>query len=403
MRVGIGALGLVSLMVVGCGDDSKAIAEQWPDLTAGASNNSSAATSTPGLDTSSSAANTSASLTSSSSVSSVPTGSGSSTASSNTSSASGPSLSCTPDRFRCVSAVPSGWEGPIARKEKAANGLVPACDGEFRFPVNSRPYHAQPVFDPATCTNCACIQPGGVVCSGLSALTYYKDTKCTPAQLLTTIATVQNGDRCTPVSGTSGALSVKLPVSTADATNGSCSPRGGYVGKTAYSWKQQERLCRSRSADQLSCADSSQRCVPKVGTGFASGVCVYKAGDHSCPAGDYSNKVVLYMDAADDRACTACTCGTLSGTFKCGGLFTQFSNDSCNDGSGQVIETLALSADQERCARVDSFPSNGPGPLGLMLTLDVEGLDEASCPASGGAPTGAVRGADPVTLCCTSS
>lgn len=406
MRVGIGALGLISLVVVGCGDDSRAIHEQWPDFTAGASPNSSAGANTAADQSSSSGAGSSASPTTSTSSppgqtsSSTPSSSSGSTS---TSGGTGSAISCSPDRFRCVSAVPGGWEGPIARKEKAANGLVPACDGEYRFQVNARPYHAEPKFDPATCSSCACIQPNGVECSGLSALNYYKDSQCTPAQLLTTIATVQNGDRCTPVSGTSGARSVKLPVSTADATNASCTPRGGYVSKTAYSWERQERLCRSRSADQLSCGDSGQRCVPKVEAGFASGVCIYKAGDHSCPAGDYRNKVLLYMDSTDDRGCTACNCGVLSGTFKCGGLFMQFSNDSCSDGSGEVIETVALNADQERCARVDSFPSGGPGPLGLRLSLEVEGLDQASCPASGGAPTGAVRGADPLTLCCTAS
>lgn len=391
--------------VVGCGDDSKAIQEQWPNWTAGslAPSTSAKSSSTP-VQTSDPGANTSAD-TSAKSTSASP---GSSTVSTgNTRSATGTGTlvptACTPDRYRCVAPLPAGWSGPIARKAKNAQGLVPRCDDEYRFEVNALPYHAEPQFQAATCSPCSCGTPTGATCSKVSNVKFYKEAKCVATDELTSVPTVDSSGACTAVTGTVGtARSVKVPNPVLDTTQVKCPANGGFATKTGFTWAQQERLCRSRGSENLKCADASQICVPKVASSFTQGVCIYRDGDHACPAQGYTKKSLRYKNAKDTRGCEACTCGPFTGALSCKGHFRMFSNPECVADGGGPVQSLRLDLTKsESCGDVSNFIYPAGIPQGVALELEIGGIKQASCAPGGGMAKGVVQGTDPVTLCCT--
>lgn len=282
---------------------------------------------------------------------------------------------------------------------------MPSCDGDYRFEVNQNPYHADPVFNPSSCTACSCATPRGGSCSGVSNVEYFKEPGCNAGDLLTKVDSVLSDGTCSAVVGTNGlARSVKVPAMTLDRSSVACQALGGFESKSGFSWSQQERLCRSRGTDNLSCANAGEVCVPKVPSSFAQGVCVYREGDHACPDQTYANKVLLYRNAVDDRACSACTCGDATGNLSCEGFLRQFPNDDCTEATPTVSESLRLTWGQpSTCGDVSNFIPPAGVPQGVSLEVEVSGLAQASCAPSGGQPTGQVKGSDPVTICCTGS
>lgn len=396
-------------MATACGDDSKAIAEQWPDHTAGSAGPKSS-TGVGAEPSTASGDTTTPSTTATASGSSSTSGSLSSSTPAEDSSSPGTTgtqapdpLACTPDRFRCVDAVPAGWSGPVAHKGKNAQGIVPACDDEYRFAVNAVPYHAQPSFNPASCSACSCGTPSGAKCERIAKVEYFSDKGCN--RLLTEVPNVLADGTCSAVVGAQGnARSVRIPRPVVDVKQVACQPMGGFATKTGFSWDTQERLCRSRSADSLKCADPSQVCTPKVAASFVQSVCIYQNGDHACPASRYKNKLVLYKGVTDDRGCEACACGQVVGNLTCEGDFLQFSDKDCLGSMNGTQEAVRLTGSPSTCADLRFFgtsQSSAGVPLGVSLDVAVGGLNTASCAVSGGTPSGRVAGTEPVTLCCT--
>lgn len=391
---------MLSLSLLGCGDDSKPIAEQWPDYTAGNTNqssqsstttDSSASTSTQGVDTSSasSSAQGPGGTTSSSGLETLPGGT------------QAPGM-CTPDNFRCVAPVPTGWHGPVARRGMAANGVVGACQGEYRYPINAvKPFRGGPSFEAAMCSPCSCGRAQGARCGDLLAAEYYQQDSC--KEYLLGVPRVYADGACVEVPNAVGfTRSIKLSTPSVDRSAAFCSPTGGFVTKAPASWRRQERWCRARVADRLRCNDASLICVPKIEAGFEAGVCIFQEGEHSCPAGEYANQVLLYREEQDERGCSACSCGEVRGSLGCDGFLRQYSNARCNGASTERVESTPVKPDQsDVCRNMSNF--NDIAPRSVQLELSVIGLNEASCQAAGGEAVGQVRGKDPVTLCCTAN
>lgn len=386
---------------LGCGDDSEVIEKHWPNWTAGnVTAPSSQQTSSAPVQTTDAGSKTTVD-------SSGPGSSGASTSTpSNTSTATSTGTlaptACTPDRYRCVAPLPAGWSGPIARKAKNAQGLVPRCDDEYRFEVNALPYHTDPQFQAASCSPCSCGTPTGATCSDVSGGKFFKEPGCVAADELTDLPTMDSNGTCSEVLNAVGwAKSVKVPSPVIDMSKVSCPANGGFATKTAFSWGKQERLCRSRGSESLQCADASQLCVPKVASSFTQGVCIYRDGDHACPAQGYTQRTLLYKGENDSRGCEACTCSTVNGTLSCKGFLMMYSDNQC-PASGGTRESVELNTSQaDTCGDVNNFIAPAGIPKGVALDVWVDGLNAASCTAGGGMATGLVEGTDPVTLCCT--
>lgn len=384
--------------MLACGDDSKPIAEQWPDYTAGqGSNSASTAPSTMSDTTSQDSSGSSAAQTSGQNLSSGAT-TGLDTLPGDT---QAPGI-CTLDRFRCVAPVPAGWQGPVARRAMSAAGLLGNCEGAYRFPINAtKPFLGAPAFEPATCSPCSCGRAQGISCFDILDVEYHQDASC--SNLLLNVPRVSVDNNCIQISSATGkALSVRLPTPIVDRSGAFCTPTGGFVTKAAARWQTQERWCRARVADSLRCSDSSRVCVPKVEPGFEAGVCVYQDGDHACPAGEYAKKVLLYRGENDGRGCSVCRCGAVQGDLACGGFLLSYSNDRCSNATTERVESSRVDTTQSSvCRSLSNFAD--AAPRSTLLEPELFGVDAASCPASGGEAVGQVQGHEPVTLCCTAS
>lgn len=384
--------------MLGCGDDSKPIAEQWPDYTAGqAGNAQSSFGSTTGDVTNQGASSAGAGQTGGA----APSSSGATDSDTLPGDTHPPGL-CTLDRFRCVAPVPAPWQGPVARRLMSSNGVVGHCEGEYRFPINAtKPFTGEPVFAPLSCSPCSCGDVQGLSCSDILSVEYHQDSSC--GDLLLSVPRVSADNSCIQISSATGqARSVLVPTPILDRAGASCPPNGGFPTKTAATWQRQERWCRARVAQSLRCSDPSRVCVPKVESVFEPGVCIYQEGDHACPSGEYANKVLLYRGEKDQRECSACSCGPVQGELSCGGFLRHYSNDRCYDAPTERVESSRIDTAQSSvCRSLSNF--SVAAPRSTLIEPEIQGKEAASCTPSGGQPSGEVVGDDPVTLCCTGS
>jgi hypothetical protein len=122
------------------------------------------------------------------------------------------------------------------------------------------------------------------------------------------------------------------------------------------------------------------------GEPFLTGLCVFKGGDNTCPAGPFSDRHVFYETAMDTRGCTSCSCSAPSGS-TCDVSVTIYSDlTSCTT----PVTTFNAGA----CGNL----SGNPAVIGRSAAvLPPSG---GSCNASGGQPTGSVTAILPTTFCC---
>jgi hypothetical protein len=133
--------------------------------------------------------------------------------------------------------------------------------------------------------------------------------------------------------------------------------------------------------------DAPLFCVPPPEGGL---VCVTRAGVHNqeCPVDYGGASWVLYRDVDESRSCSPCTCGAPTGN--CSGA-----EISVEDPSGGCLGTGTVLANGI-CTALPIHSSMGTFSLESWLP----GGLQATCSPSGGAPTGTVQPASPLTVCC---
>lgn len=143
------------------------------------------------------------------------------------------------------------------------------------------------------------------------------------------------------------------------------------------------RQCR---LPQQGC-DAGQVCLPtEIPGGFE--LCRYVSGDEACPAGYYGERSLFYTAVSDERACDACECGAAQGA-QCEAYMSVYKDAAC----GSPLQQNLVAA-SPLC--VDIVAGSALGGVAASMVTDVPG----SCAPSGGEPTGDLRPAEPVTLCC---
>jgi hypothetical protein len=281
--------------------------------------------------------------------------------------------------FACAPAVPSGWSGPF--EIYVGPGAPPPCGVNFSGAALDG--HVGLSAPAASCA-CTCGQASGVQCSS-PALTFYSgSTTCTLGSPCSTV--VLGPGACTPVDvstacGTSVGAFMTVPPST--ALQGTC---GAVPAVTVppSTWTSQTRACAAAVAPARADCAAGNVCAPAPSSPFGSTLCVEQSGNvPACPTG-YTARSVSYGAVDDTRACSACTCGPVTGA-SCGGSVTQFASTDGGCQSGQIIYPLGQSCDPVQ------------QPADLEVTVTASG---GSCAPGPTAAIGAASAAQPTTFCC---
>jgi hypothetical protein len=238
--------------------------------------------------------------------------------------------------------------------------------------------------DPAECT-CTC-ELKGTSCKGSFSLQGYAGANCTAPSCGTAIPAGELGT-CQPYisgkcSNQNPAPVVAWDVSINATSEAWCKPSAGSALPPAPKWKTLALGCGSLSLSPGECTGGSV-CVPQPGAPFLGGACVLRTGDEQCPAGPYTKRSVVFGAAEDTRACSECSCGGPAGG-SCQGTLSLKSGVGC---TGQSLGSAAV-------------PGCAAKPSGSGYLIANVSFVGATCPATGGTPTGTVTPTGPTTVCC---
>jgi hypothetical protein len=204
---------------------------------------------------------------------------------------------------------------------------------------------------------------------------------------------------CGPNSGTMCTLgsqdcTVSLQMSALQVTGGSC-PGGSTlaVTKPTPTWASLGLAC---GGAQLGTGCSgNQVCAPKPAPQFNSTLCVMKAGNNMCPAGQFMTPHVFYTAyTPGTRDCTPCACGATATGGSCSAMVEIYSTANC---AGSPIAMLNPTTQAGDCLNITGNPVASSRKA--TFTTPTGG----TCAITGGAPTGTLPVADAttaVTFCC---
>lgn len=293
----------------------------------------------------------------------------------------------------CVPSVPFGWSGFAALFE-GLPAQTPACPSTF---PTVTPYEGENTLTTPshTCSACTCGAPTGQTCDLPDEIIIQNKT-CGTTPTATGKLTVpaawtgachgpdgyEGGQTCD-----NGPCNVSITSAKPTVTGGSCTPSGGEPMLTPLAWAIHGKACGD--APPGGGCGMGMVCQPKTQPPFLPGLCIYKGGDNSCPAGAFTEKHLFFEDAVDTRACSACTCGAPSGA-SCDATITLYSDQTLNTCTTQVTSFSAGT-----CANV----SGNPALVGRKATITAP--TGGACAASGGGqPTGALTPSNATSFCC---
>ena len=294
-------------------------------------------------------------------------GAGGSSGSTGGSAGSGGGPACNATTHACIPDAPLNWTGPVALAVGSTE--PPACPGTF-------PTAGQELFGAlnegtATCS-CTCDAATGMSCSGNAQLwAVANPAGCEIVPTVPPTATLMPGGACAPL--VDGWYHVVMPA----PTGGMCASQASHTLATP-AWGEQALACSGVAAVPASDCGSGTACMPTPPSPFK--LCVFAPGDEECPTTFYSQKFSLYSGFSDSRACSACSCGSPTGS--CGRV--RVWQDQCN-GTPHTNSTSS-------CLNV-AVPGGG-GDVGYQQ------IPQATCTKGGGELSGSVTTQGQVTYCC---
>ena len=325
----------------------------------------------------------------------------------------------------CIPAIPDGWNGPVATRTIGIEEDIPPCGGEAYTDLQVSDAFAGLQADDYEC-GCEC-NPGSLSCAGDAELQLsdYPPgaglSPCTSPNYVydETIASGAPQSVSIPMADIRGVVLGNDP-----STNvaGSCTPNATTQASPA-GFGTRTIACGTFDGSPQGCGDGL--CVPQPSAPYEAGVCVWAEGDLDCPAG-FDDRTLYHSDFSDTRDCTACTCGSASGSCENASIRVRGWCDvdgsicfgpTCGPGGTFPCEedfegTIADFSVCEPIGAVDfCTPLCGDGEIcascSLSHTLEElrdityqAGTPDASCPPSGGNPIGSVSGTEPLTMCC---
>ncbi len=288
--------------------------------------------------------------------------------------------------FSCADPAPPGWTGPVALWEGNGNLPPPPCVLSGGFDSIAASGSDGLSAAPASCPSCSCGAPQGVACQ-IGTAGFYSNSTC---------------------AGGGGQLSIPEGVCQAFVTStidpagvtwnaappggGACLPNTmGTISVPSVQWAERARSCGGLAEIGGGCGGGL--CVPRPQSPFAEPVCIYRAGDQSCPFA-YPDKALYFQSVDDTRSCTSCGCATPAGT-SCGGTLQLYTDNNCS------IDEVTLSA-VGQCAALPPDPTPPPPPYLSLRSMKYTGGSKngGSCASQASTPTGTVNEIFPVTFCC---
>jgi len=273
----------------------------------------------------------------------------------------------------CVEEAPADWEGPMAIATAAATASSPSCTGTG--------YERQVltmfgnVDQGSAMCGCTCGAPASQQCgivnvqSGAQSCTILQTVASSPEYML-------SPNTCTNVDGSG----VNYAPGSA-WSGGSCTPQPSSTIMRAR-FTRRVTGCETNMGSPAGCAAASE-CLPELDNPLEK-FCISHAGAVQCPSGPYSERTV-YSDTVDDpRSCSACTCGSSSGT--CTGDLI-FVRRPC---PGQIF---SASVAYGSCANVYD------GGLALAASASTP-VPNGSCPPANVSVQGSVTTTGDTTVCC---
>lgn len=271
--------------------------------------------------------------------------------------------------YACVDDVPGSWNGPVALYDGATANEPAACPQPFT--TKAYEGHSGIIATPATCSACSCDTPIPTCSAGSLAL---GDT-LTCANTVGTVVQPAPG-QCGSIAAPPGTLAYSAPTPTGTSAN--CNPSGGAATLPPPAWQGAGLACTGGGIG-LGCPPS-QACAPKAPAPFQSGLCVWKSGDASCPAG-FGQKHTFSNGIIDSRHCESCSCGAPA--VSCAATSTLYKNGNCTGPSIDVPNDGSCVADS--------------GSTSVKLAVS----GTSSCVPGGGQALGMItENAQKTTVCC---
>jgi hypothetical protein len=244
---------------------------------------------------------------------------------------------------RCVPPIPVGWQGPIV--VGASGGGCPSG-----YPTAVGQVYADFQAGTANC-GCNCLLTG-VTCQLLSS----------------------NGDFFEP------AVECDSPPVTDDCLSAVS------VATCSVASTESEITPSAFQTTRLSCSGAAAGAASTGGTFYPAGggfgsVCVSAIGNVACPSG-FPQQTVYFQNIADDRACSACSCGPV-------GQACQIEIEVCS-----VAEYNVTMNEGDECTQLSS--GDGDGVTRGEPTV----VQQGTCAAVGGVLQGSTAPSDPITVCC---
>ena len=280
---------------------------------------------------------------------------------------------------QCVPRAPSGgWLGPIAFWEGTAGEVPPDCPVSDDVPVD---LHRGLIAPAGTC-ECTCTAHDQV-CDANTMLHIYTDMGCA-----TECAAASPG-ACDPVSGCSGSqgsMRADAPLPSGGSCKATVSP------PSAATWQYDARLCQATVPG--TCDGQNQVCAPTPPPRFASQLCVMSVilegqALPDCPAEYPHPYAPLYETFTDERGCSQCGCGSVTGG-TCSGTLLMSSGGDCSSGFeyklGSGCKQFNLGPGQVMPSHVGGNYTVAPGACSVASTAH---------PTGSAAPSGRVT-----LLCC---
>lgn len=264
----------------------------------------------------------------------------------------------------CGSPVEDGWFGPTVYARLQPDAPLPSCTPDY-------PDQGPTLLDGFT-------DPGPAFCDCSCELT--QQPNCQPSMAI--YSTQNCGNWINNVAVSAACSNINIPaaarVSAYGYQQGMCEEED-IEEIPPVAWDATIKTCRVSDA-ALACGDDGV-CLPPLPEGFEDNWCMYRQGDHECPAGPYSNKSIFWSGAEDTRACSNCQCGSAGAT--------------CND--VQVMVFAGADCEGVPAATIDVNTCSNV--VGNSVAQVVEG--NAVCPVTeDSAPMGGVAAMGEFTFCC---
>lgn len=278
---------------------------------------------------------------------------------------------CNTNSHVCVPTIPASWSGPVILSEGAAGAGAPACPLAYDNALDTT--YSGLDSGSATC-QCECGAATNVSC-GNATLRGYSTNSCTggggialpPASVGTCQQTIPD----------SNYFRFTAPT----VSGGSCAPSAN-EDFDSPTWTTQVTACSL--TDSLDACGSDVSCAPKPPAAFLSAICIAQRGEHSCPAGAFSERYVRHEGYSDTRKCAGCTCGSPTGS--CAGTVRIKHNASgtCTGGTTDSV----LTAGQCGYAPSGEQASYAPNPSAMCTPTGTPSV------------SGGVTETDATTYCC---